>query len=72
MIQVEFIVHPNTDIDSQLVEWSRIMPWLKYLIDNQTNLDYDINHRPQTYDNIAIIKFTLPPEKETFYNLKYR
>lgn len=72
MIQVEFIVDPNSDVDSQLREWARIMPWMKYLIDNFTDFDYKIYRKADTYQEILKVTFYLPPQKETFFNLKYR
>lgn len=72
MIEVEFIVEPNSDIEAQLREWAGIMPWMKYLADNHTHYDYKINHKADTFQDILKLRFHLPPQKETYFNLKYR
>jgi hypothetical protein len=72
MIEVEFMVEPNSDVESQLRDWSTILPWLKYLADNHTRYDYKVNYNANTHQNILRLRFDLPPSKETYYNLKYR
>jgi hypothetical protein len=72
MINVEFIIEPGSDIEAQLREWSRIMPWVKYLVDNHTRYEYEINHNANTYQDILRLRFDLPPQKETFFNIKFR
>lgn len=71
-ITVEFVVIEGEDIHSSYRHWKKTMPWFDYLDKNKTGIYYRSWHNANTYEDYLIIEFTLPPEKETFYNLKYR
>ncbi len=73
MIRVDFAyVQPGEDINASVSAWAEVMPWLKYLVDNNTGFEYDESYHPVSRQNLVKLRFTLPPEKETFYCLRYR
>jgi hypothetical protein len=72
VIRVEFVAEPGGDVEAAIRGWAKVMPWMKYLVDNHTGFDYSVNYHAAAHQTIATLKFMLPPEKETFYNLKYR
>jgi hypothetical protein len=72
MIPVEFRMEPGTNIEAEVKFYSKTMPWLKYLIDNSICYSINDHYEALTYQTIVRIEFELPPEKETFYRLKYR
>lgn len=72
MIKVEFSVEPGADVYAQIREWIKELPWLKYLAENHVNFEYTQVRDPDTYKNKLKLFFYLPPDKEVFFNLKYR
>jgi len=71
MIPVEFRLEPTDSPQRQLDYHRRHMPWLQYLCDNCTDMKIREVYDPGPYQTIVTYEFELPPEKETFYRLKF-
>jgi hypothetical protein len=72
MIPVEFKMAPGTNIEAEVRFYAKSMPWLKYLMDHCIHYSINDTFEVVTYQTVVRIEFDLPPEKETFYHLKYR